>query len=116
MRLVLEPGPFRIAARTELQNRHTMALAPKPVIISEICPEVRPYTRVAPRVQSEMMGILMGKCCFTSILQSQEDLVERVSGKPRAARPWPHRRAARTISIDVVTKRISHEEVDHSRR
>ena len=73
-----ELRPLRISAGTELRNRNTMALQPKPVIIPQIGPEVTRGGGISQRVQSEVMRVLMHECCLMSFLQAQEGLVERV--------------------------------------
>src|ERR1039458_976718 len=110
------PRPLRIGASTELQNRHTVALQPKPVVIPKIGPEVAGGRWISSRVQSEVMRVFMYQRGVASIPQAQEGLVERIPSGSPAGWTWPYRTAPCTIPINVVTQRVRHEEVDRCRR
>ena len=108
--------PLQIDATTELQNRNTVALPPKPVIIPQVGPEVIRSSWISARVQSEVMSVLVWECCGHSFPQPQECLVESIPSNSWYRRMWSDRTPSCTISIHVVTKRVGHEEVDHFRR
>jgi hypothetical protein len=102
-RRILKPRPLCIGARAELPNRNSVTLPPKPVIISEISPGVSQNSWLSLGIQSEVMGVFMSECCFASVPQAQEDLVERVGCKSGPSRTWPYRTGAGAIPVDVIS-------------
>src|ERR1700683_1409101 len=105
------PGlrPLGIGAGAKLQNRNTMTLPPQPVIVSQIRPGVPESGWLAQRVQSEMMGVFMRQHLFTSVLQAQKNLIERIGSEFGPSRTRPYRLAAGTLPVNVVSERIRHE-------
>src|SRR5437016_5473931 len=108
--------PRRIGASPKLRNTHAVALPPQPIVIAQIGPEIRRRRRMAPRVQREVMSVLVLQRGIPRVSQSQKDLVKRIAPRAAAGRNRSHGAATRAVPIDVVPQRPGHEYVDRRPR